>query len=125
MSILKRTGQNNSIASGRRALDLFTNRFEHLRLYLSNLNNDPPREPILYLHGEGGNGKSLLISFLRTSCSKRIRQDIWQYLKEKEDDDFIDNLIGCEGAREVPTAMIDFGMLPRGMTARRKRSPRF
>src|SRR5436190_4819930 len=27
----KRTGQNNSIASGRRALGLFTDRFEHLR----------------------------------------------------------------------------------------------
>ncbi len=50
-----------TITEGWRALDLFTNRYEACRHFLSYVNDEPSRSSILYFHGDGGNGKSLLL----------------------------------------------------------------
>ena len=61
MSIKDKTGQIPTVTEGSRALDLFTDRDEFVELFIRYLNEDPPREKILFFHGAGGNGKSLLL----------------------------------------------------------------
>lgn len=39
----------------------------------------------MYFHGDGGNGKSLLLKFLREKCYKRLPQATWRQLKTKSD----------------------------------------
>ncbi len=81
MSILNKTGQSSdTITEGWRALKLFTDRREAIRLFSSYLNDDPAREQVLFFYGDGGNGKSLLLRFLREYYCKRLRQENWELL---------------------------------------------
>ena len=64
--------------SGDRQLELFTGRHEFTRLFAFYLNEDPPREQILYFYGDGGNGKSLLLKHLQVNCCKRFSPQVWQ-----------------------------------------------
>lgn len=90
MAIIDKTGQGETITEGWRALDLFTDRDEEIRLFSSYLSQDPPPEKILFFHGDGGNGKSLLLRALR---------------KQMQDP---------ESTETVPSAFLDFGMQPHG-----------
>ncbi|MBW4502371.1 MAG: tetratricopeptide repeat protein [Scytonema hyalinum WJT4-NPBG1] len=106
--------RKRSITEGNRALELFTNREGLVRIFATYINDDPSPEKILFFHGDGGNGKSLLLKFLLTKCCKRFRSDIWQeelkpktdvevaeYITQKADDwDFI----------KVPAVLHDFGL---------------
>ena len=47
-----------------RSLSLFTDRHELIRAFATHL-NEPRDERILFLHGDGGNGKSLLVRHLQ------------------------------------------------------------
>ncbi|MCI0565536.1 MAG: hypothetical protein MN733_44295, partial [Nitrososphaera sp.] len=60
-------------------------RHEEIRLFSSYLSQDPPREKILFFHGDAGNGKSVLLRALRKQM---------------------------EGTESVPSAFLDFGMKP-------------
>lgn len=101
MSIFDKTGQGDSVTSGWRALELFTDRREAVRLFLTYLNEDPARESILFYFGEGGNGKSLLVRYLHRSHCRRRRA--LQFDGE-----------GALGDVVVQSAYVDFGMPPRG-----------
>src|SRR5262249_32623362 len=114
MSIRSRTGQGESITEMRRALQHFTNRKNSIRHFASYLNDDPAKEQILFFHGDGGNGKTILLRFLRERCCKRLDADNWEYIKGLEGDDFIENFTGAIGCAEVPSSLIDFAMEPRG-----------
>ena len=82
MAIFDQTGQTDSITTGWRAFDLFTDRHEAIRHFAAYLHDDVPRPTILCFHGDGGNGKSLLLRFLREHCCKRFRPEVWHsYLK--------------------------------------------
>ena len=72
-----------TLAEGWRAEELFTNRVREVQSFLDALQR-PPSDAVLFFHGDGGNGKSLLMRIL----AKRY----------------------CD----VPWAMLDFGMAPRG-----------
>lgn len=72
---------NSEFSSEDRKLELFTDRYEFTKLFAEYLNDDPPRQKILYFHGDGGNGKSLLLKFLRIQCCKRFSRQKWQELK--------------------------------------------
>lgn len=62
MSIFDETRERDSRRlSADRALELFTNRDELICLFQRYVNDDPPRNQLLYVHGTGGNGKSLLL----------------------------------------------------------------
>ncbi|MEG3976297.1 hypothetical protein QT970_16990 [Microcoleus sp. herbarium8] len=63
-----------------RKLQLFTDRHEFTRRFAFYLNEDPPREQILYFFGDGGNGKSLLLKHLEFHCCKRFPPQDWQRL---------------------------------------------
>ncbi|MBD1827958.1 hypothetical protein NDI47_21140 [Microcoleus vaginatus GB1-A2] len=67
--------------SGDRQLELFTGRHKFTRLFAFYLNEDPPREQILYFYGDGGNGKSLLLKHLQVNCCKRFSSQVWQQLR--------------------------------------------
>jgi len=101
LSIFDKTGQGDSITSGWRALDLFTDRREAIRLFLTYLNEDPARERIFFFFGEGGNGKSLLLRYLNRYHCRRRRS--LQFDGE-----------AALGEMVVPSAYVDFGMPPRG-----------
>ena len=114
MSIIEQTSQGKSITRGWHALQFFTNREQAIRHFVTYLHDEPARERILFFHGDGGNGKSLLLRYLRESCCKRVQRETWAYLKGMRDDDafvaFVKNVAGMA----VPCASLDFGMPPHG-----------
>jgi tetratricopeptide (TPR) repeat protein len=71
-----------SIHEGDRALELFTNRSEVSRLFLTQLHEPGPNNPVLFFHGDGGNGKSLLLKFLRQKCCKLLFPQDWQQIRD-------------------------------------------
>lgn len=114
MSILNKNGQGDTITEGWRALNLFTDRCEAVRLFSSYLNDDPPSERILFFYGDGGNGKTLLFRFLREHCCKRLRPEDWQHVKDTGDEEFIAHVKDAADAEPVPSGLIDFADQPRG-----------
>jgi len=101
-----------------RQLQLFTDRYEFTRLFANYLNDDPPRQTILYFYGDGGNGKSLLLKFLQTFCSKRFIPKTWEQLKVNPKDrvvaEFIKNAKVGENCFSIPTVWHDFGLPGQG-----------
>lgn len=114
MGIFSHTGEGESITEGWRALELFTNRHQLIREFITNINDEPPDQRIHFFYGDGGNGKSLLIRFLREQCCKRFKKDDWDWIKIKPDPEFITEIKQAEGTEPVPCALIDFGMPLRG-----------
>jgi tetratricopeptide (TPR) repeat protein len=113
MSIFDRTGERPTITKGERALDLFTDRRKTIRRFCEYLNVDPPPEKVLFLHGDGGNGKSLLLRYLRTHCSKRFSQENWHWIATvKDEDEFLAHLTQAEQYEPIPNAYLDFGAAP-------------
>jgi tetratricopeptide (TPR) repeat protein len=101
-------------ADAGRKLDLFTNRYSAIRKFVSLLNTDPPEGGVLYYHGEGGNGKSLLLKFLRSYCTKRFLPENWEYIKDVTDEEFVSHVKYAEDVEGIPHVLIDFGMQPAG-----------
>ncbi|MBM3737727.1 MAG: tetratricopeptide repeat protein, partial [Acidobacteria bacterium] len=93
---------------GHRALELFTDRHELIRAFAEFLHEPPRGERILFFHGDGGNGKSLLMRFLQTSASKLLSPDNWAHLKTLRGQEFVDQLAAAEEAVAVPVVDYDF-----------------
>ncbi|EIC20979.1 TPR repeat-containing protein [Thiorhodovibrio frisius] len=68
------------------ALPLFTDRFGERRLFLRFLHAAPPPEQMLFFHGDGGNGKSLLLKRLMDRYCQRLRAADWARLDAIADD---------------------------------------
>jgi tetratricopeptide (TPR) repeat protein len=81
MSIDDELCELQTVTEGDRALQLFTDRYEYTYLFAQYLNEESPRKTILFFHGDGGNGKSLLLKFLRQRCCKRFLPETWQQLQ--------------------------------------------
>ena len=108
-----------SVTSGDRALQLFTDRHEFTCLFAEYLNIDPVPEKIIFFHGVGGNGKTLLLKHLQQRCCKRFPDYIWQQIQQAKirSDEEAANLIvehiEQDLKRPAPVAIIhDFGMTP-------------
>lgn len=112
MSTFDETGQSNSITEGWRALQLFTDRYNSIRLFSKFINDNPARNQILYFHGGGGNGKSLLLKYLRKNFCKRLRPDNWRYVltQARTDEKLIKIIEEAADTTPVPSALLDFGM---------------
>ncbi len=98
------------LTEGNRALQLFTDRDEFTRQFAGYLNDGLPPEKILFFHGEGGNGKSLLLKFLREKCCKRFSPQVWSELKflpDKAVADFVEKIE--TDFTPVPCSFLDFG----------------
>jgi tetratricopeptide (TPR) repeat protein len=100
-----------------RKLQLFTDRHEFTRRFAFYLNEDPPREQILYFFGDGGNGKSLLLKHLEYHCCKRFTPQVWQQLRALPESqaaevaDFVRNAEPKTYA-PIPAVRHDFGLIP-------------
>jgi len=104
-----------SLTEGNRALQLFTDRHDLTKLFAEFLNDELPREQILYFHGDGGNGKSLLLKFLRTKCCKRFKESCWQEIKGKSAQrvaEYVEKLAHDWEFKRVPAVVQDFGLKP-------------
>lgn len=115
MNISEKTGQEPSLTEGNHALELFTDRHELAKLFAGYLNDEPSREKILFFYGDGGNGKSLLLKFLRQNYCKHLRNDSWQQLKVKPDAEvanYIENLADSCEFTPVPAIFHDFEQKP-------------
>lgn len=109
--------RKRSLTDGNRALNLFTDRHDLTRVFAGYLNDERPSEKILFFHGDGGNGKSLLLRFLQTRCCKRLRLQSWQGLQSKSDQEvaeYIEDLAESWEFAEVPAISQDFGLSPNG-----------
>ncbi len=103
--------------SGDRQLELFTDRHEFTRRFAFYLNEDPPREQILYFYGDGGNGKSLLLKHLQVNCCKRFSPQVWQQwraLPESQAAEVADFVRHAEPKTYIPIPVVrhDFGLIP-------------
>jgi tetratricopeptide (TPR) repeat protein len=102
-----------SITEGGRALELFTDRFWACRRFCSYLNDDSPPSSVLVFHGDGGNGKSLLLAYLRNRLCKRIEFPNWSRLQELEDGALVARIENATDAKAVPFGRLDFAHDPR------------
>lgn len=113
MSIFNRTGEPPPFDSLARRLSLFADREELTRLFLGKLNEGDTAPRILFLHGMGGNGKSLLLRYLQARCSIQFESTQWQSIAN----DPLSTVLALHEAGEgkpVANALIDFGARPVG-----------
>jgi hypothetical protein len=105
-----------TVTEGWRTLDLFTDRFNYIRRFLSFLNDDPTARRILYLYGDGGNGKSLLLRVLREHYCLYLTPENWSWVQQtaKNDEEVVRTVKEAGGVKVVPSVLHDFGMSPEG-----------
>ena len=108
--------ESQSIADDRK-LQLFTDRHEITRRFAFYLNEDQPREQILYFFGDGGNGKSLLLKHLQFHCCKRFTPEVWQELRDIPEANAAEvaNFVRYAAANtytRIPVVRHDFGLIP-------------
>jgi tetratricopeptide (TPR) repeat protein len=111
MAIRNADASGKTITEGSRALECFTDRIEAVKRFNLYLNQEPAQGTFLFFHGVGGNGKSLLLRFLRKHCC-RLSSD-WESL---EDIGHTSELTAYadKDVKLVPSAWLDFGMPPNG-----------
>jgi hypothetical protein len=93
---------------------LFFDRFEVIARFVALINEDPAPRRVLYLHGLGGNGKSLLLRYLAARCCARLPAGEWERVRRLPDAELPAALAGVVKAARVPVARIDFGARPVG-----------
>ena len=114
VSIFEETGGGLSAVAHDRSLELFCDRHEVIAHFVSLINDDPPPRRLLYLHGLGGNGKSLLLRFLAARCCVRLPPAEWERVRRLPEAELPAALSGVAKAARVPVARIDFGARPVG-----------
>ena len=98
-----------SITEKEHALRLFTDRITERRLFASYVNEDPAPGTILFFHGDGGNGKSLLLQTLKEHYCHRLPEDSWEYIRDMDDDaGFTEQYENATEATKLPYAYLDF-----------------
>ncbi|MEO1148927.1 MAG: tetratricopeptide repeat protein, partial [Cyanobacteria bacterium J06638_22] len=110
-----------SVTEEMRSLQFFTDRHNFVRLLAECLNEDPAPRRIQVFHGEGGNGKSLLLRYLRTQCCKRLTPQTWQQVKALPDAKLAEYITGLKPGNymPVPVALLDFGSAGLGVESSR------
>jgi ADP-ribosylglycohydrolase len=114
VSIFDETGGRQSAVAHDRSLELFFDRYEVIARFVSLINEDPPPRQVLYLHGLGGNGKSLLLRFLAARCCVRLTPAEWGRVRGLPTEELPTALGSIAKAAQVPVARIDFGARPVG-----------
>lgn len=92
-------------------MDLFTDRYSLIRSFTRALHEDGALGKILFFHGGGGNGKSLLLRFLQKHACKQFRY--WDELSQLPDGKFVDRLQTDPSFDPLPVARLDFHTPPR------------
>ncbi|MEM9135954.1 MAG: tetratricopeptide repeat protein [Cyanobacteria bacterium P01_F01_bin.42] len=117
MSISKRQKSQGSVTQGDRALELFTDRYEFTRLFVERLHEPMDDGKILFWHGAGGNGKSLLLKHLRQNFCKRLLPEVWERHRRDSSGDLAEFVTQVPGSDcfKVPCGFLDFGSNPLGV----------
>ena len=101
-----------SVTEERRAVGLFVDRVQFIRCFMRYLQADPPFNTILFVQGDGGHGKTLLLRYLRDHCCKRFDPRVWTGLQALDDDAFkarVASPTNTDGSSAiVPACLIDF-----------------
>lgn len=97
----------NRTSEGPAAQALFTGRLPYIRRFLEDLHADVPPNRILFLEGEAGLGKTLLLRQLRSRYCKRFTAEDWSFIREQEDTTFAEHAARGEGVRSTAAALID------------------
>ncbi len=100
-----------TITEGSRALECFTDRTEAVQRFNQYLNEDPAQRTFLFFHGVGGNGKSLLLRFLRKHCCRPLTG--WESLQDVGYQSLL-KAYPDQSVAPFPSALLDFGMQPNG-----------
>jgi tetratricopeptide (TPR) repeat protein len=111
MSARQNEAVNKFIREDSRALDCFTDRDEAVQLFCRYVNGDPAQPRFLFFYGVGGNGKTLLLRFLRKHWCRVF--DNWKSLKDIEYASLLSS-IDEKHAKSIPAAYLDFGTKPNG-----------
>src|SRR5215472_583699 len=114
VSIFEETGGARPVVAHDRSLELFFDRFEVIARFVALINEDPPPRRLLYLHGLGGNGKSLLLRYLAARCCVRLSPTEWERVRRLPEAELPAALAGVAKPARVPVARIDFGARPVG-----------
>ncbi|MGA8429780.1 MAG: tetratricopeptide repeat protein [Candidatus Sulfotelmatobacter sp.] len=103
-----------TLVKGWRALELFTDRHDIIRSFTGHVNDESPHKTAIFLLGDGGTGKSLILRFFQKYCCKRFNADDWKWLRSLPDAEFVSQIRSAEGDEPVPVSFLDFGMPARG-----------
>jgi tetratricopeptide (TPR) repeat protein len=115
VTIFEKSGTPLSITEGERAIRLFTDRGALVRLFCERLHADPPIERILFIHGDGGNGKTLALRYLRACACKHLPAAEWRAAAALADDEaFRRRIEECPNAVPAPWVGLDFAAVPVG-----------
>jgi tetratricopeptide (TPR) repeat protein len=95
-----------SVAEGWQALRLFTNRHAEICRFVSALQGEPPPR-IWFLHGDGGNGKSLLLKILQQRYAKRFQSGEWAALRELSAGEVAER-VAADERNPMPVALLNF-----------------
>jgi tetratricopeptide (TPR) repeat protein len=108
-----------SITEDRRALDVFIDRKTAIRLFLDYLHADPPQQKVLFFHGDGGNGKSLLLQFLCRHCCYYLPESIRSGITSIDHEQVV-AIKDMPNVQAIPYAHIDFAPTPGSANAHRE-----
>jgi tetratricopeptide (TPR) repeat protein len=100
-----------TITEGSRALECFTDRIEAVKRFNLYLNHEPSQPTFLFFHGVGGNGKSLLLRFLRKHCCRPLSG--WENLQDVGYSALL-RAYPDDSLQPFPSVLLDFGMQPNG-----------
>ena len=89
------------------SLDYFTDRRQHIRRFVESLHGTPG-DRILFFHGDGGNGKSLLLRKLARDYCKQLPPEEWDSLIKTGDRDVATAVLNAPDSRRVPHVLLDF-----------------
>lgn len=95
------------------ALDHFTDRealIRHFRSYITG----PPKDTILFLHGDGGVGKSLLSQYLKRYACKRFEDPQIEGVLQRADANTFHTRLRTSAGADVPAVYLDFGAAAAG-----------
>jgi len=73
--------------------DLFVGRSDLIRLFCTRLQDEPETPQVVFFHGDGGNGKSSLLRFLRDKCCKLLHPHHWLEAIALADPEFVDKVV--------------------------------
>ncbi|RMI04605.1 MAG: hypothetical protein D6681_09345, partial [Calditrichaeota bacterium] len=93
MSIARELGEDRTLTGRQRELDLFTDRHEAIKQFCRYLHATPTPKKILFFHGAGGNGKTLLLAKLRQRFCWHFPNDVWGSMKDLEGENFLQRFI--------------------------------
>ena len=98
--------------------DHFVGRSDLIRLFSTTLQEEPAIPQVLFFHGDGGNGKSSLLRFLRDKCCKLLHPHHWREARALANPEFVDKVVRAPAKAPALWAELDLADLLHGEETR-------